>query len=119
MGDSPFLTACRDLNKDLPAEVDMSTRWARRCEIVIELVRHNADLDVVDANGDGPLDLAEMNEQWAIVDVLREALGMSDEDEEDEEEHEEEDEEDEEEEDEEVEDEKEEEEEEEEEKKEN
>jgi len=29
-----------------------------------ELVRHNADLNVVDAHGDGPLDLAEMNEQW-------------------------------------------------------
>ena len=43
---------------------------------MIELVRHNADLDVVDANGDGPLDLAEMNEQWAIVAVFREALGM-------------------------------------------
>jgi len=58
--------------------VDMSTLWARRCEIVIELVCHNADLDVVDANGDGPLDLAESSEQSAIVAVLREALGMSD-----------------------------------------
>jgi len=55
---------------------------------VIELVRHNADLDVVDANGDGPLDLAEANEQRAIVAVLRESLGMFDEDDGEEEEEE-------------------------------
>ena len=69
----------------------MSTFWARRCEIVTELVRHNADLDVVTANGDGPLDLAEFYNQQDILAVLREALGMSDEEEEEEEEEEEQD----------------------------
>ena len=44
----------------------------------MELVRHNADIDVVNTDGDGPLDLAELYEQWAIVAVHREALGISD-----------------------------------------
>jgi len=78
LGSPPILDACQDLPEYHVALVDMSTFWARRCEIVIDLVRHNADLDVVDADGDGPLGLAELYEQWAIVTVLREALGMSD-----------------------------------------
>jgi len=74
---------------DEQAAKDISTYWARRCAIVIELVRHNADLDVVNENGDGPMDLAEENEQWAIVAVLREALGIFDDDDDEEEEKEE------------------------------
>jgi len=86
----PILDACEDMLEDDRAEVDMSTFWARRCEIVIELVRHNADLDVMDENGDRPLEFAEMSEQWAILAMLREALGEFGDDEEEEEEEEEE-----------------------------
>jgi len=91
LGDPPILTACRLPGVNDRAKMDMSTLWARRCKIVIELVRHNADLDVVTAQGHGPLDLAERNNQQDIVVVLREALGMSDDEEEEEEEEEEED----------------------------
>jgi len=77
-GRPPILAACAAMHEDYLAQVGMSTFWARRGEIVIELVLHSADLEVVDADGDGPLDLAEVNEQWAIVAVLRKVLGMSD-----------------------------------------
>jgi len=75
LGDPPILVACTPPHEGDQAEMDMSTLWARRCEIVIELVRHNVDLHVVDAQGHGPLFLAVANKQWAIVAVLREAFG--------------------------------------------
>jgi len=54
----------------------MSTFWARRCEIVIELVRANANLYVTDAHGYTPIQLAQHFKQPAIVAVLKEAMGM-------------------------------------------
>jgi ankyrin repeat protein len=72
-GDPPLIAACMFPHEDEEADMDMSTFWARRCEIVIELVRHNADLNVVDAQGHGPLYFAEMSNQQDIVAVLREA----------------------------------------------
>jgi len=89
LGEPPILAACVDIHEDDQAETDMSTLWDRRYEIVTALTRRWANLDVVDADGDGPLDLAEINEQWDIVDLLRTALGEDQDEDEDEEEEEE------------------------------
>jgi len=71
----PIILACVELHENQRKGQDMSTFWARRCEIVIELIRANANLNVV-WQGHTPLQLARHFKQPAIVAVLEEALGM-------------------------------------------
>jgi len=72
LGEPPILEVCRSLNADDQAEADMTTFWANRCEIVIELVRHNANLDAVDVKlGLTPVQLAIRNNQQAIAAVIQ------------------------------------------------
>jgi len=77
VGYSPILISCVFPDKEDQREIDMSTFWARRCESVIELVRHNANLAVTTPlNGYSPLFLASSNQQWGIVAVLSAALNV-------------------------------------------
>jgi ankyrin repeat protein len=69
----PILMACVELPENIRKDQDMSTFWARRCEIVTKLVRANANL-IVAWQGYGPLQLAQHNKQPAIVAVLDEAF---------------------------------------------
>ena len=73
---SPINFACADLLASFREGQNMSTFWARRCEIVVELVRANANLNVVSAQGNTALQLARHFKQPAIIAVLEEALGM-------------------------------------------
>jgi len=72
---SPTILACVELHEDHRKGQDMSTFWARRREIVIELVCANSNLDVV-WQGHTPLQLARYYKQPAIAVVLEMALSI-------------------------------------------
>jgi ankyrin repeat protein len=69
----PILIACSNVGQPKNgSDEDVATFWARRCEIVSELVRHR--LAHVLANGQNALLIARRNGQSAIVVMLEEAL---------------------------------------------
>jgi len=71
----PILAACIEAGKPQNGtDEDVATFWARRCEIVSELVRHV--LDHVLTNGQVALLAARDNDQLIIVAMLEEVLNM-------------------------------------------
>jgi len=70
LGDPPILEACILPHEDDQAEMDMSTLWARRLQVVRILADHNANLNVVNANGWTALMFAIRYNQAAIVELL-------------------------------------------------
>jgi len=72
---SAIIGACIEIPEGDRKGQDLSAFWARRCEIVIELIRANANLNVVWL-GLTPLQFARRHKQPAIIAVLKEALGM-------------------------------------------
>ena len=76
-GYSPILGACYNISESRREFAgDMSTFWARRCEIVIQLVRANANLHVFSQSGQSLIQLARSSNQQAIITVLEDALGV-------------------------------------------
>jgi len=77
LGEACILVACLNVSEDEHKKTgDPATFWARRCAIVIELVRANANLHATNPLGWPPLFLARLSGQPAIVAVLEEALGV-------------------------------------------
>jgi len=71
IGQPAIIIACMDVHEIDRKHVDMTTFWARRREIVVELIRANANIHVVDADGRTPLKWALFFKQREIANVLR------------------------------------------------
>jgi ankyrin repeat protein len=75
LGD-PIIVCCQDIHEDDRKNVEMDGFWSRRLEIVRLLILHDANVNVVDANGFTPLDYAQAYEQEEIVMAIKQALNI-------------------------------------------
>jgi len=72
----PLIDACDAFDFDEHYSQDMSTFWARRCEIVIELVRARANLYIAGVDGWTPIDIARARRRHDIIAVLEGAMAL-------------------------------------------